>query len=107
MFSKRILSTYKSICKPSYLTQYSQAYAFSSYGNTQLYSPLIIILGNLIKTDLFVTPEKRKRFYFDKNTTLANIESTLKKEDNSYQSVVFKNDNNEIQDKSLLFVDAF
>jgi len=67
----------------------------------------MLIVGPNIKTDFFISANQRKRFYFDKNTTLSNIESILKKEDTSYQSIVFKEEKTEIQDKSMLFLDAF
>ena len=66
-----------------------------------------IYVGPNIKTDFFIGTDQRKRFYFDRNATLSNIETILKKEDPTYQSIAFKQGETEVQDKDIAFIDAF
>jgi len=53
-----------------------------------------------------LTPEHKKRFFIERDATVSQLESLLKKEDKSYQSVVFRIGKDEVQDKSLPLFDS-
>lgn len=94
MLRKSILSALKVSSLTPALHWSRQSAAFSTFSSS-------------IKTDFFLGADQRKRFYFEKDATLSNIESLLKKEDKSLQSIVFKLDDKPIEDKSQQFVDVF
>jgi len=94
MFKRYINPTVKAFVKPQLFGSYKPNFAFSTFSPN-------------IKTDFFISENQRKRFYFEKDATLQNVETILRREDKSYQSIIFRHDGNEVQDKSMLFVDAF
>lgn len=78
--------------------------SFSSNGNFS--SLLLNPQAARCSIDLHISDNSKKRFFIDRDVSLQQLEAILRKEDETYQSIVFKTGKEEVKDKETKFIDA-
>lgn len=81
----------------------------TSFKNRGLsYLPIKCFSSNAARCaiDLHVSEDSKKRFFIDRDVSLQQLEAILRKENETYQSIVFKVGKEEVKDKETKFIDA-